>query len=91
MALLPSVVLKAAKIGLEDAIVPRVSVEVDNAHVLLQDGNVIQMSVGIAGLGNMPNIFLLWTWFYDSYAFESTCLDSIASPDQEGHYSQNHK
>jgi len=59
LALLPSVVQKAAKIGSEDAIVPRVSVEVDNAHVLLQDGNVIQMSVGIAGLGNMPNIFLL--------------------------------
>lgn len=45
-----AVVQKAAKIGSEDAIVPRVSVEVDNAHVLLQDGNVIQMSVGIAGL-----------------------------------------
>ncbi|KAG4917243.1 hypothetical protein JHK87_054800 [Glycine soja] len=45
-------VQKAAKIGSEDAIVPRVSVEVDNAHVLLQDGNVIQMSVGIAGCGD---------------------------------------
>lgn len=59
MSLLPSVVQKAARIGLEDAIVPRVSAEVDNAHVLLQDGNVTQMCVGIAGLGNMPSIFAL--------------------------------
>jgi len=57
LALRPSVVQKAAKIGSEDAIAPRVSAEVDNAHVLLQDGNVTQMFVGIAGLGNMPSIF----------------------------------
>lgn len=38
---------------------PRVNVEVDNAHVLLLDVNVIQMSVEIVGLGNVPNIFTL--------------------------------
>lgn len=36
---------------------PRVNVEVDNAHALLLDVNVTQMSVEIAGLGNVPNIF----------------------------------
>ncbi|WVY98208.1 hypothetical protein V8G54_030359 [Vigna mungo] len=45
-------VQKAAKIDSEDAIVPRVSAEVDNVLVLLQDGNVTQMFVGIAGLGH---------------------------------------
>ena len=44
------VVQRAAKIGLEDAIVPRVSAEVANAHALLLDVNVTQMSVEIAGL-----------------------------------------
>lgn len=57
LSFLPSVVQKAAKIDSEDAIVPRVSAEVDNVRVLLQDGNVTQMFVGIAGLGNMPSIF----------------------------------
>lgn len=45
-----AVVQKAAKIGSEDATVPRVSAEVDNAHASLQDENVTQMSVGIVGL-----------------------------------------
>jgi len=57
LAFLPSVVQKAAKIDSEDAIVPRVSAEVDNVLVLLQDGNVTQMFVGIAGLGIMAIIF----------------------------------
>lgn len=56
LTLLPSVVRRAAKTGSEDAIVPRVSAEVDNAHALLLDVNVTQMSVEIAGLGNVSNI-----------------------------------
>lgn len=36
---------------------PRVNAEADNVHALLLDVNVTQMSVEIAGLGNVPNIF----------------------------------
>lgn len=44
------VVRRAARTGSEVAIVPRVNVEVDNAHVLLLGVNVIQMSVETVGL-----------------------------------------
>lgn len=44
------VVRRAAKTGSEDVTVPRVNAEVDNAHALLLDVNVIQMSVETAGL-----------------------------------------
>jgi hypothetical protein len=39
--------------------VPRVNAEVDNVHALLLDVNVIQTSVGIVGLGNLPNTVAL--------------------------------
>ncbi|KAH1227165.1 Histone-lysine N-methyltransferase EZA1 [Glycine max] len=85
LALLPSVVLKAAKIGLEDAIVPRVSVEVDNAHALLQDGNVTQMSVGIAGL--VPEVLIQKRDIQSLYLDTSTecCGDgSLGEPPRRG-------
>ena len=43
---------KAAKTVSGDATVQRVNAEAGNAHALLLDVNVIQMFVGIVGLGN---------------------------------------
>lgn len=43
-------VRRVVKIGFEDAIVQRVSVEVDSAHALQLIVNVTQMFVGIVGL-----------------------------------------
>ncbi|KAB5547826.1 hypothetical protein DKX38_011232 [Salix brachista] len=45
----PCHVLRVARTDLEAVIVPKVNVEAVNVHVLLQTGNVIQMSVGIVG------------------------------------------
>ncbi|KAL1809941.1 hypothetical protein ACET3Z_026931 [Daucus carota] len=47
-SLLHLVVQRVAKIDLEDAVVPKTSLELDIAHVLLQIGNVILMSASIA-------------------------------------------
>ncbi|KAF9678516.1 hypothetical protein SADUNF_Sadunf07G0043000 [Salix dunnii] len=47
--LVPLDVLRVARTDLEAVIVPKVNVEAVNVHVLLQTGNVIQMSVGIVG------------------------------------------
>ena len=60
LAFLPSGVQSYAKIGSEDAIVLRVNAEVDNAHALQLDVNVTQMSVEIAGLGNVKYITLIF-------------------------------
>lgn len=50
---------KAARIGLEDAIVLKVNAEVGNAHALQLDVNVIQMFAGIVGSGKMRMVHLL--------------------------------
>lgn len=49
MILSLSDVQRVAKTDLEDATVPRASVEVVSAHALLLIGSVIQMSAEIAG------------------------------------------
>lgn len=46
-------VQRLVRIGLEVVIVPKVSAEVANVHVLLLAGNVILMFVEIAGSGEM--------------------------------------
>ncbi|KAJ6366848.1 hypothetical protein OIU77_003262 [Salix suchowensis] len=50
----PCHVLRVARTDLEAVTVPKVNVEAVNVHVLLQTGNVIQMSVGIVGSGCIP-------------------------------------
>lgn len=50
---LPSGVQSSAEIGSEDVIVLRVNVKLDTVHALQQIGNVTQMFVRIAGLGNV--------------------------------------
>ncbi|KAJ6419859.1 hypothetical protein OIU84_029892 [Salix udensis] len=51
----PCHVLRVARTDLEAVIVPKVNVEAVNVHVLLQTGNVIQMSVGIVGSVDYEN------------------------------------
>lgn len=46
-------VQRLVRIGLEVVIVPKVSAEVVNVHVLLLAGNVILMFAEIAGSGEM--------------------------------------
>ena len=59
--LAPLDVVRVARTDLEAVIVPKVNVEAVNVHVLLQTGNVIQMSVGIVGSGEL--VLLLLSFF----------------------------
>lgn len=62
---------RAARIVSEGAIVQRVNVEVANAHALLLDVNVTQMSAGIVGLGNK---FFVYAMQIPFVLFERVCL-----------------
>ena len=65
--LVPLDVLRVARTDLEAVIVPKVNVEVVNVHALLQTGNVIQMSVGIVGSGELVLLFLFFLYLMFSW------------------------
>lgn len=53
---------RVAKIGSGDVTVRRANAEAGNALALLLDVNVIQMFVGIVGLGN--EFYMLISWYF---------------------------